>query len=48
MTTRNKQILAAIVAALIVAVALAYSRDPGARHKAFREGFDSTAGSAKP
>jgi hypothetical protein len=44
-TARTKQIISVIIAVILVVLAINFIRDRGAAKRAFREGFDSTAGS---
>jgi hypothetical protein len=45
MTPRTKQIALGIVGAILIILAMLYFGDRGRASRAFREGFDSTAGS---
>lgn len=44
MTPRTKQIALGIVAVIVILVAIAYYGNRGSAKRAFREGYDSTAG----
>jgi hypothetical protein len=44
-TAKTKQIVTLIIVLVLVLLAINFIRDRGAAKRAFREGFDSTAGS---
>jgi hypothetical protein len=46
MTKGNKQALTGILVVILVLLAIAFMRDRAGVKQGFREGFDSTAGSA--
>jgi hypothetical protein len=45
-TAKNKQMVTTIIVVILVLVAINFIRDRGAAKRAFKEGFDSTSGSA--